>query len=148
MTKPFLRPALQSDFGFAFAAKKDAMGPYITFRWGWDEDYQLSVHKLRWTEKPWFVVMLDDAAIGTVSIHEQPEFVRFGEFYLLSAFRGRGLGSMILGDFCLECDQSKRSARLEYLKWNPVGSLYKRHGFERISEDEIHYFMERQPRGM
>ena len=145
--KPFLRPAVLSDFDFAFGAKKDAIGPYITARWGWDEDYQRSVHTLRWTEKPWFVVMLEDAAIGTVSFHEQPGFVRFGEFYLLSAFRGRGLGSMILRDFCLECDESQRVARLEYLKWNPVGSLYQRHGFEIISENDIHYFLERRPRG-
>jgi GNAT superfamily N-acetyltransferase len=144
--KPFLRPVLEADFDFAFEAKKDAMGPYIRVRWGWDHDYQLSIHKLRWAEKPWFVVMVEDAAIGTVSIHEQPEFVRFGEFYVLSAFRGRGFGSMILEDFCLQCDESSRAARLEYLKWNPVGSLYKRHGFEVISEDDIHYFMERKAR--
>jgi hypothetical protein len=53
---------------------------------------------------------------------------------------------MILRDFCLECDKSHRAARLEHLKWNPVGSLYKRHGFEVISENDIHYFMERMPR--
>jgi len=144
--KPFLRPAVPADFVFAFEAKKDAMGPYIRQRWGWDDEYQLSVHKLRWDEKPWFIVMFQDAAIGTVSIQEQAAFVRFGEFYLLSTFRGRGLGSMILRDFCLECDTSHRAARLEYLKWNPVGSLYKRHGFEVISENDIHYFMERMPR--
>jgi GNAT superfamily N-acetyltransferase len=144
--KPYLRPALESDFQFAFEAKKDAMGPHIRARWGWDEEYQLSVHKLRWAEKPWFIVLLEDEAVGTVSIHEQSGCVRFGEFYLLSQFRPRGLGSMILRAFCLECDESRRVARLEYLKWNPVGSLYERHGFEIISENEIHYFMERNPR--
>jgi hypothetical protein len=36
----------------------------------WDEEYQLSVHRQRWNEKPWFIVMLDGKRIGTASIHE------------------------------------------------------------------------------
>jgi hypothetical protein len=53
---------------------------------------------------------------------------------------------MILSDFLKECDRTKRPVRLEYLKWNPVGSLYKRHGFEIVAENDIHYFMVREPR--
>jgi ribosomal protein S18 acetylase RimI-like enzyme len=143
---PTLRPTTNNDFAFAFEAKKDAMGSHISSRWGWDDKYQLDVHKQRWSEKPWFIVMLGEEAIGTVSIHEQPDFIRFGEFYLLNSFRRKGLGSMILSEFLKGCDRSQRSVRLEYLKWNPVGSLYKRHGFEVVSENEIHYFMVREPR--
>jgi hypothetical protein len=36
--------------------------------------------------------------------------------------------------------------RREYLKWNPVGSLYLRHGFVRTHEADIHFFLERPPR--
>ena len=143
---PTFRPTTNNDFAFAFEAKKDAMGSHISSRWGWDDKYQLDVHKQQWSEKPWFIVMLGEEAIGTVSIHEQPDFIRFGEFYLLNSFRRKGLGSMILSEFLKGCDRSQRSVRLEYLKWNPVGSLYKRHGFEVVSENEIHYFMVREPR--
>ena len=122
------------------------MGPHIAARWTWDEEYQLSIHRQRWNEKPWFIVMLDGKRIGTVSIHEQTEYVRFGEFYLVKEFRRRGLGSMILANFLESCDRSRRIVRLEYLKWNPVGSLYQRHGFKIVSENEIHYFMVREPR--
>jgi hypothetical protein len=51
---------MDRDFEFAFQAKKDAMGPHISARWGWDEEYQLSVHKQRWSEKPWFIVTLGE----------------------------------------------------------------------------------------
>jgi ribosomal protein S18 acetylase RimI-like enzyme len=144
--KPTLRPTTDTDFAFAFETKKDAMGPHISSRWGWDEKYQLDVHQQRWSEKPWFIVMLGEELIGTVSIHEQPDFIRFGEFYLLNSFQRKGLGSRVLSDFLEDCDRSKRVVQLEYLKWNPVGSLYKRHGFEVVSENEIHYFMVREPR--
>ena len=144
--KPSWRATADDDFEFAFQAKKDAMGPHIAARWGWDEVYQRSVHQQRWSEKPWFIVMLGAAPIGTLSIHEQPEFIRFGEFYLLSEFRRHGLGTSILAEFLERCDSRKRAVRLEYLKWNPVGSLYQRHGFEIVSENAIHYFMAREPR--
>ncbi len=144
--RPTLRPATNTDFEFAFEAKKDALGPHISARWGWDEAYQRSVHKQRWTEKPWFIVMLDAEPVGTVSIDDQPDFIRFGEFYLLSPFRRKGLGSTVLSEFLGSCDRARRSVKLEYLKWNPVVSLYKRHGFEVVSENDIHYFMVREPR--
>jgi len=35
--------------------------------------------------------------------------------------------------------------RLEYLKWNPVGSLYLRHGFKVVSQNDIHFFLVREP---
>lgn len=90
--------------------------------------------------------MLGEQPIGTMSIHEQPEFTRLGEFYLLGSFRGKGLGTILLAEFLDACDRSIRSVKLEYLKWNPVGSLYRRHGFEVVSENDIHYFMARNPR--
>jgi hypothetical protein len=35
--------------------------------------------------------------------------------------------------------------RLRYLKWNPVGSLYRREGFRQVGETDIHFLMERAP---
>ena len=138
-----IRKVTESDFDFAFEVKKQAMGPHITAKWGWDEDYQISVHRQRWLEKPWFVLLLNDERIGTVSIHRLENHVRFGEFYILDSYRNKGFGSNFLKQFLSECDNREEKVVLEYLKWNPVGSLYKRFGFKIIEENEIHYFMER-----
>lgn len=140
-----LQKATEEDFNFAFEAKKQAMGPHIISKWGWDENYQLTTHKQRWDEKPWFVIMGDKQRIGTISIHNKENKVRFGEFYLLDQFRNKGIGSSILKKFLRECDQDNKTVILEYLKWNPVGSLYKRSGFKVTGENEIHYFMSREP---
>lgn len=140
-----LRPAEESDVDFAFEVKKQAMGPHIRARWGWDEKYQRDLHLQRFGEKPWFLVLLENNPIGTVSIDDQPDQIRFGEFYLIDGFRGKGIGTKILADFLIQCDKASKRAVLEYLKWNPVGSLYKRHGFKVVAENEIHYFMEREP---
>ena len=141
-----IKEASEQDFNFAFEAKKQAMGPHIISKWGWDEDYQLTVHKQSWEDKPWFVLLLNESLIGTVSIHHLKQHVRFGEFYLLDEFRGKGIGTQILQGFLAECDGQSKKVVLEYLKWNPVGSLYKRNGFKVTHENEIHYFMERDPK--
>lgn len=122
------------------------MGPYIQKKWGWDEASQLSIHKQRWTEKPWFIILLDGAPVGTVSIADIEGAKRFGEFYIQTKFRNRGIGTQVLTNFLAECDRQADTVVLEYLKWNPVGSLYKRHGFEVTGENDIHFFMTRKPK--
>lgn len=140
-----LKPAFDKHIDFAFEAKRQAMGAHIEAKWGWDETFQRSLHDKRFSEKPWFIINLDSLPIGTVSIHELTDHIRFGEFYLLSKYRNRGIGTQVLNHFLSECDQKSQRVVLEYLKWNPVGSLYKRCGFKVISENDIHYFMQREP---
>ncbi len=140
-----LRDATEEDFDFAFKVKKQAMGPHIISRWGWDENYQLTIHKQRWSAKPWFIIFMDKEKVGTVSIQDIDGKIRFGEFYILDQYSNQGIGTVVLHNFLKECDQSNKTIVLEYLKWNPVDSLYKRNNFKITGESEIHYFMVREP---
>lgn len=140
-----LRPARDDEFEFAFAMKRDAMGPHVISKWGWNDDYQRSLHAKRWTEKPWSIICLDGKDVGTVSLHWQASHLQFGEFYIGSSHRGKGLGSRVLRHALNEADSRCMETRLEFLKWNPVGSLYRRHGFQIVSENEIHFFAVRPP---
>jgi GNAT superfamily N-acetyltransferase len=138
-----LRPVTQGDFNFAFDAKRDAMSAHVEAKWGWDEDFQRALHATRWGEKPWFIIERNGLAIGTVSLHWKPTHLRFGEFYLLAAQRGRGIGGRVLTEVLAAADARAMPMQLEVLKWNPARTLYERHRFEMISENEIHYFMAR-----
>jgi predicted acetyltransferase len=140
-----LRDATTEDVDFAFEAKKQAMGPHIISKWGWDEGFQITIHKQRWSEKTLFILVMNNEEIGTVSIQNVEGKLRFGEFYLLNKFRNQGIGTGVLKEFLIECDKNYKTVVLEYLKWNPVGSLYKRNSFKIIDENEIHYFMVREP---
>ena len=129
---------------FAFEAKKQAMRVTIESKWGWDEAFQLALHEQRWGEKPWFIIEDDGQGIGTVSLHQiDDKTLRFGEFYLLDSYRNKGIGTGVLEGVLKDCDAKGLRVVLEYLRWNPVGSLYKRYGFIVTSESDIHYFMER-----
>lgn len=128
---------------FAFEAKRAAMGPHITQRWPWDEGFQRDLHQRRFEEKPFFQVRKAGQAIGTLSFKVAADHVRFGEFYLFPAYQGRGFGSAILRHCLALADQHGLPVRLEHLHWNPVGSVYRRHGFVETGRSDIHTFMER-----
>lgn len=139
-----LRPAVEADCQFAFEAKRHALGPHIMVRWAWDEAWQLALHRRRWLERPWSIIEAAGVPIGTLSLAEKSDHIQFGEFYLLPAFQGQGVGGRLLGEVTAHADGARLPIHLEYLKWNPVGSLYRRHGFERVGENDIHYFMVRR----
>jgi GNAT superfamily N-acetyltransferase len=128
---------------YSFEAKRMAMGPYIVAHWGWDEALQLRLHRERFAEKPFFRIVWRSEDIGTVSLMRMADHVRFGEFYLFPAYQCRGIGGAILRHCLALADSQGISVRLEYLKWNPVGTLYRRHGFAVVGETEIHWLMER-----
>lgn len=128
---------------FAFEAKRAAMGPHVVRRWPWDEAFQRDLHRRRFAEKPFFAIRNGERPIGTLSFQVAPDHVRFGEFYLFPAFQGRGIGSAVLGHCLALADRRGLPVRLEHLHWNPVGSLYRRHGFVETGRCAIHTFMER-----
>jgi GNAT superfamily N-acetyltransferase len=136
-------PPDQAAFAYSFSVKRAAMRPYIEARWGWDEALQKRLHRERFEEKPFARILWRDRAVGTVSLMRVADHARFGEFYLLPEYQRLGLGSRILRHCLLLTDATSLPVRLEYLKWNPVGTLYRRHGFTVVGETEIHWLMER-----
>jgi len=143
-----LRPATDDDLEFAFEVKRDALGPYVAERWGWDDALQMQHHHKQWVEKPWQIILCVGIPVGTVSVHWKPTHLQFGEFYITSSHRRQGLGTAVLSDSLKQADHRRLETRLEYLKWNPVASLYTRHDFRIVSESESHYFLVRSPKMM
>ena len=140
-----LRPAAAADFDFTFVAKRQALGPHVVARWGWDEPFQLNLHRKRWNERPWSIIEADGEPIGTLSVREHEDHIRFSEFFILPKNQRQGIGSALLRSVLERSAAVSLPVKLECLKWNPVGTLYRRHGFKVVSENEIHYFMVREP---
>jgi len=136
-------PRDEQAFAWSFEVKRAAMRGYIETRWGWDEALQRRLHRERFEEKPLARILWRDRAIGSVSLMRLVTHVRFGEFYLFPDYQRLGLGSRILRHCTQLTDAASLPVRLEYLKWNPVGTLYRRHGFVVIGETESHWLMER-----
>ncbi|PIF73494.1 acetyltransferase (GNAT) family protein [Variovorax sp. 54] len=142
---PTLRAALDSDVEFAFDAKRQALGPYVAARWGWDDDFQRNLHLSRWQERPWSIILKGATPVGTIATWEVDGHRRIGEFYVLPAFQRAGIGSAVLRHVLEQADRDNQAVRLEHLKWNPVGELYARHGFVHESANDTHCFLVRWP---
>jgi GNAT superfamily N-acetyltransferase len=139
------RQMVEADFELSYGIKKEAIGPHVAKRWGWDNDVQRRIHRERWEQRDFLAICVDGVAIGTVWIGAAGDHWRFGEFYIRPEFQNKGIGSSVLAKVIADADRAQLPVRLEYLKWNPVGALYERHGFRRIAENETSYFMERKP---
>lgn len=129
----------------AFEIKCAAIGPYIRARWTWDEAFQRNFHEQRFALCPLLSILRAGEPVGTVALTRHADFIQLDEFYLLPAHHGQGLGSSILRHCLSLADEMNLPVRLRYLQWNPVGTLYRRHGFEEIGQTDIHFLMERAP---
>ena len=138
-------PPTEEAFDYAFDVKRKAMGPHIMARWAWDEEFQRTFHQQRFQEKPFFRILHDDVPVGTIALTRNSDHILLDDFYLLPSHHRQGLGTEILRHCLSVADEMKLPVRLRYLKWNPVGSLYRRHGFQQIGETDIHFLMERRP---
>ena len=120
------------DFEFAYEAKRDAFGPYVIARWGWDEHVQRKVVAERLRAKRFFRILLNGAAVGTITVDDEPDHIRVGEFYILPSAQNQGVGGEILRPILADATNRNLPVRLECLKWNPALGFHrlpvKRHG--------------------
>jgi GNAT superfamily N-acetyltransferase len=138
-------PQTREAFDYAFEVKRVAMGPHITAHWDWDEEFQRQFHEQRFREKPFLRIIHCNVPVGTFALTKYSDHILLDDFYLLPDYHRRGLGTQILR-YCLSvADRMRLPVRLRYLRWNPVGSLYRRNGFQKVGETDTHFLMERPP---
>ncbi|MEO8000178.1 MAG: GNAT family N-acetyltransferase [Gemmatimonadaceae bacterium] len=140
-----LRAANNSDQEFAFLVKRAALGSYVEQVWGWNDDFQRRFHASDWTSHRPDIITCDAEAIGTLEVVRHSDHLYVGAFYLLPAWQRRGVGSRLLQDVVERGFRERLPIRLQFLKINPVRSLYERHGF-RITGETLTHFLAECPR--
>jgi GNAT superfamily N-acetyltransferase len=140
-------PAGESHREFNDAIKESAYRGYIEELWGWDEKVIGEYNDRNWRDKRPRIILYDDRPIGTIYVKEDEESIEIEQFVLASEYQNRGIGTHILRDITARADRTGRTIKLNYLRMNPVASLYRRTGFRVVAEDEILYWAERKPGG-
>ncbi len=138
-------PVSKNDWETTYRIKRIAHGPVVAEKWGWDDTLQRDFHNKHWQTYPFSLVYYGDELIGTVSILDNNDHWVFGDFNIVPEFQKKGLGTKILSKVLADAKSKNIPVRLCYLKWNRVGSLYRKMGFTEIGEREFHYDMEWQP---
>jgi ribosomal protein S18 acetylase RimI-like enzyme len=91
------------------------------------------------------VVEVDGAPAGRLYVHRGPGDIRIMDIALAPEFRGRGIGTSLLGSLIDEADASGRKLSIHVEMNNPARSLYDRLGFRPAGEHGVYVLMERSP---
>jgi ribosomal protein S18 acetylase RimI-like enzyme len=132
-----LRPALESDFEFLRALKRDAYQEHVISTYGaWDE----TLFPANFTTEGVRIIIEGGERVGELAVSEQGGAWFLGAIELVSTRRGRGLGSQLLRQVLREADAAGTSLRLQVFKTNPAAKrLYTRLGFVPDGESETHF---------
>jgi ribosomal protein S18 acetylase RimI-like enzyme len=91
------------------------------------------------------VIEVDGSAAGRLYVHRGPSDIRIMDIALAPDFRGRGIGTALLGSLMAEADASQRKLSIHVEQNNPARSLYSRLGFQPAGEHGVYVLMERPP---
>ena len=136
------RAASDADSAFAYDVKKQALGPYITQVWGWDEELQQAFHRREFDSTRLQIITRDGHDIGTIEILTNSERILINMFYILPEFQNQGIGSKLVRDILDTAQRQSLRVRLAVLKINPARRFYERHGFRKVEETDTHWKME------
>ncbi len=81
---------------------------------------------------------------GWIVVTTMPHEVRLVEIMVGAEFRGRGIGSAVIGEVLASAESAGRPVRLHVNVTNIAAiRLYERLGFRRIDGDEVQHLMEK-----
>src|SRR5262249_28818026 len=89
------------------------------------------------------LILIDGERAGCVGFRVGQDEIKFDSFYLARRYHNRGLGTAMLKTLLAEADSLGLPVQLDVLRGSPAGRFYLRHGFVKLSEDEIEATYER-----
>lgn len=144
--RPEFRPCTEADRDWAYALKSEAYRQVVERQFGpWNEEFQRDLFAARWRPEISRVILLDGTSIGLIALEDRDAELWLDELQIVRAWRGRGLGSVVLRDILQQAKAAQKPLRLQVLKLNDrAETLYRRLGFTATGESETHYTMERR----
>ncbi len=112
------------------------MRDVIESTWGWDEEWQRAEFEKRFQQSSYFMVEIDDVAVGTVCVERRPACLYILELQLLPAYQGLGIGSEVVRSIIRDAAAEQLPIALSVVPANTgARRLYERLGFEVTNVD-------------
>jgi ribosomal protein S18 acetylase RimI-like enzyme len=92
------------------------------------------------------VVVVEGEPAGRLYVHRGEREVRIVDIALLPEYRGRGVGTSLLGKLLAEADVAGKSVTIHVERLNPALGLYERLGFALAEDKGVYLFLERPSR--
>lgn len=137
-----LRDCTESDESFLYELYRDSRADEMA-AWGWSDEQRDSFIRLQYNARHGgyaeqfpeafdSVILLDGEPVGRILIAESDSEIRLVDIAILSVSRGRGIGTMVIGQMLR---QAGKPVRLQVGIFNPARELYSRLGFRTVSEN-------------
>lgn len=83
---------------------------------------------------------------GRFYIRRSESEIRIMDIAIIPAFRGKGIGTLLLQQLIAEAQMSARILTIHVEKFNPALRLYERLGFQAVDDRGAYWFLEWSPR--
>ena len=117
------------------------LGPFLVMQF----NAQHSYYQEHYRGAAFQVIMHDGQPIGRLYMVRWPDELRIIDIALLSAHRGRGVGTTILGAILAEGRRLGLPVRIHVERFNPALRLYTRLGFRQAADKGVYYLLECVP---
>jgi ribosomal protein S18 acetylase RimI-like enzyme len=143
------RPAVEKDYPWLWALKRETMRPYVEQMWGgWDDFTQEEFFRRNFVPANVRVIVVDGGDVGLLQVEREPGVLFLANLQIAPKFQNRGLGTKIVRRVMEEARAAGLPVRLQVLKSNePARRLYERLGFEVTEEGGMHDQMRIVPTG-
>lgn len=91
------------------------------------------------------IIVVEGQDAGRLYVHRRDQDIRIMDIALLDAFRGRGVGSQLIGSLLKEGEMSRRKVSIHVEIFNPAIRLYERLGFRLVATEGLYHLMEWTP---
>jgi ribosomal protein S18 acetylase RimI-like enzyme len=136
-----LRAATHRDAAFIYGLRVAGLREYVAQTWGWDDAVQAARFRAHFDPARYQVIVADGLNVGALAVEWRAGEVFLADIEVVPAWRGRGLGTAIVGAVLAEARRRRLPAALQVLKGNPARRLYERLGFRIVGETPTHYLM-------
>lgn len=135
------RPALSSDGQLLYRLMREAIGPYVTQSWGWDESFQQERWARVFNASRWEIIEDGQEEVGGLELEHRPDELYVANLLIFPEHQRRGIGTAVIQGLVSTSHAESKPVRLQVLKVNPARALYARLGFVDQGETETHYLM-------
>ncbi|MEO6037483.1 MAG: GNAT family N-acetyltransferase [Saprospiraceae bacterium] len=109
-------------------------------------DAQASHYRSNYPGAEFLIIECDGQPAGRLYVRRAEAEIRIMDIALIPAFRGKGIGTALLGQILAEGQASARIVTIHVEKFNPALRLYERLGFQTVEERGAYWFLQWSPR--
>jgi ribosomal protein S18 acetylase RimI-like enzyme len=130
-----LRPAEPGDYPFALALYLEGAKEHLTKIGRWDENRIAALFHEGYKQGRTRIISVDGRVVGFIQVVDFADRLYLRQIHLIDGFRGRGIGSTLIGAELKRGAETGRPVTLDVMHGNPARGLYVKLGFESTGRD-------------